>query len=189
MVIGLKGDDVQSTVSNDHASGILCRYAKSLGNASGLDVDDGDLILRGERHISLMVIGKNNSDGLIESRGFCFWIKILDGIENEESTRTVGLDIDDRDRVRDVICDPKLFSIRTYSKPDRFDPYGDHAVDPIGFFIDYIDCIVGSIRYINKFARLDDRVKLWTHQRDPTTLSHGLRSILGFDPSIHRCSK
>ena len=69
-VVRFERKDVKSVTTNNDRTRVLSRNRQTLFNDACFHVYNGNLILRRQCHIRLLIVGEGDADWLIEERGF-----------------------------------------------------------------------------------------------------------------------
>ena len=165
LIVRFERKDVQTAVSYDHRSGVLCGDIQSLLDLTCSDINNGNLVLGRERDISFFIGGEGNPDGFVKSCRFGGRIKILDRGRHLKTGRAGWIDVDHTHRIRDVIGNPNLFAIRPDGNSDRVYADVDSNDNLIRFRIDNIDGIGWRVRHIHATTAQRDRGCMGTHER------------------------
>ena len=165
LVVRLEGDDVKPVVANHDGSRILSPDRQALGHFSGDDIHNSDLVFRGKRDISLLVVGKGDSHGLVKAGRLGLRVNILNSRDNVHEGGLRLIQIDHVDRIGNMIGHPEFPSVRSQGKADWINPDGNATKYASGIGMQNVDRVTGRVGHEDMIPMGNDRTGMWAHER------------------------
>ena len=144
-VVGFERGDEEFAVADGDGAGVLGGDGEAFVDLAGVDVDDGDLVFGGEGDVGFFVAGEGDADGFVEGGGFGGGVECLDGGDDVEVGGFRRSEVDDADRVGDVVGDPEFGAVGADGEGDGVDADVDAVDDLSGSGVDDVDGIGGGV--------------------------------------------
>ena len=171
LIVRLEGNHVKSISPNNHRSWILCGDMQPPCNRAVRHIHNRDLVFRGQRNVSFLIIRKRNANGLIKSRGFGFLIELLNRRNHLHIGRLIRIVINDTHRIGNMVGNPNFFAVRANSNTHGINPHVNTFHDTFCLNIDDIQRIRWGVDHEDKVPMNSNRFRMGTDKGRMTDCS------------------
>ena len=120
------------------------------GHRAGRNIDDGDAVRGGQRHIGLAVVGEGDAHRFVEPCGEGCRVDVLNGGDHLVECGARRVRIDDADRVGDMVGHPDFAAVRPHRDADRIDAHVNPANEGARRHVENVHRVGGRVRDVDE---------------------------------------